>query len=62
MESFGPIYAEALTILSELGHRMSVVTGDMHEKTFLFNVYPQPFNVLTELYLKVLSLTTKFNL
>ena len=36
MESFGPICAEALTFLSELGRRMSVVTGDMRETTFLF--------------------------
>ena len=40
MESFGPISAEALTFLSELGRRISVVTGDMRETTFLFNVYP----------------------
>ena len=31
MESFGPISAEALTFLSELGSRISVVTGDMRE-------------------------------
>ena len=36
MESLGPICAEALTFLSELGRRMSVVTGDMRETTFLF--------------------------
>ena len=36
MESFGPIRAEALTFLSELGRRISVVTGDMRETTFLF--------------------------
>ena len=36
MESFSPICAEALTFLSELGHRMSAVTGDMSETTFLF--------------------------
>ena len=36
MESFGPICAEALTFLSELGRRISVVTGDMRENTFLF--------------------------
>ena len=36
MESFGLICAEALTFLSELGRRMSVVTGDMRETTFLF--------------------------
>ena len=36
MESFGPICAEALTFLSELGRRISVVTGDMRETTFLF--------------------------
>ena len=36
MESFGPICAEALTFLSDLGRRISVVTGDMRETTFLF--------------------------
>ena len=36
MESFGPICAEALTFLSELERRISVVIGDMRETTFLF--------------------------
>ena len=36
MESFGPVCAEALIFLSELGRRISVVTGDMRETTFLF--------------------------
>ena len=36
MESFGPICAEALTFLKELGRSMSVVTGGMRETTFLF--------------------------
>ena len=36
MESFSPICAEALTFLSELGRRISVVTGNMRETTFLF--------------------------
>ena len=36
MESFDPICAEALTFLSELGRRISVVTGDMRETTILF--------------------------
>ena len=36
MESFGPLCAEALTFLSELGRRMSVVTGDLCETTFPF--------------------------
>ena len=36
MESFDPICAEALTFLSELGRRISVVAGDMRETTFLF--------------------------
>ena len=36
MESFGPISAETLTFLCELGRRISVVTGDMRERTFLF--------------------------
>ena len=36
MESYGPICAEALTFLSELGRRISVVTGDMRETTFPF--------------------------
>ena len=36
MESFGPLCAEALTFLSELGRRISVVSGDMRETTFLF--------------------------
>ena len=41
MESFGPICAEALTFLSELGRRISVVTDDMRETTFLFqHLYP----------------------
>ena len=35
-ESFGPICAEALTFFSELGRRTSVVTGEMREKTVLF--------------------------
>ena len=36
MESFDLICAEALTFQSELGRRISVVTGDMRETTFLF--------------------------
>ena len=36
MEIFGPICAEALTFLSELARRISVVTRDMRETTFLF--------------------------
>ena len=36
MESFGPVCAEALIFLSELGRRISVVTGDMRETAFLF--------------------------
>ena len=36
MQSFVPICAEALTFLNELECRMSVVTGDMRETTFLF--------------------------
>ena len=36
MESFGPICAEAHTFLSEFGRRISVVTGDKRETTFLF--------------------------
>ena len=36
MESFGLICTEALTFLSELRRRISVVTGDMRETTFLF--------------------------
>ena len=35
-ESLGPICAEALIFLSELGRRISVVTRDMRETTFLF--------------------------
>ena len=63
MESFGPICAEAITFLRELGRRMSVVTGDMRETTFLFqrlSIAIQRFR-LTVFYLglKVLSLTTK---
>ena len=49
MESFGPICAEALTFLSELGRRMSVVTGDMRETTFLFqrlSIAIQRFNCI----------------
>ena len=39
MESFGPIYAEALTFLSELGCHMSVVTGDLiARKNFPFSM------------------------
>ena len=37
MEFFGPICAEALTFLSELGCRISVVTGYMRKTTFLFS-------------------------
>ena len=47
MESFGPICAKALTFLSELGRRMSVVAGDMRKTTFLFqrlSVAIQRFN------------------
>ena len=36
MKYFGLNCAEALTFLSELGRRISVVTGDMRETTFLF--------------------------
>ena len=49
MESFDPICAEALTFLSELGRRMSVVTGDMRETTFLFqrlSIAIQRFNCI----------------
>ena len=49
VESFGPICAEALTFLSELGRRISVVTGDMRETTFLFqrlSIAIQRFNCI----------------
>ena len=49
MESFGPICAEALNFLSELGRCISVVTGDMHETTFLFqrlSIAIQRFNCI----------------
>ena len=49
MESFGPICAEALTFLCELGRRISVVTGDMRETTFLFqrlSIAIQRFNCI----------------
>ena len=49
MESFGPICAEALTFLSELGRRIYVVTGDMRETTFLFqrlSIAIQRFNCI----------------
>ena len=36
IEACGPLCAEALTFLSELGRRISVITGDMRETTFLF--------------------------
>ena len=38
MESFVPLCAEALTFFSELGRRISVVTGDMREIIFLFQL------------------------
>ena len=49
MESFGPVYAEALTFLSELERRISVVTGDMRETTFIFqrlSIAIQRFNYI----------------
>ena len=49
MESFGLICAEALNFLSELGRRISVVTGDIHETTFLFqrlSIAIQRFNYI----------------
>ena len=49
MESFGPLCAEALTFLSKLGHRMSVITVDMCDITFLFrrlSVTIQSFNCI----------------
>ena len=49
MKSFGPIFAEALTFLSELGRRISVVTKDMRETTFLFqrlSIAIQHFNCI----------------
>ena len=49
MESFGLICAEALTFLSELGRRLSVVTGDIRETTFLFqrlSIAIQRFNCI----------------
>ena len=49
MVSFGPICAETLTCLSELGRRISVVTGDMRETTFLFlhlSIAIQRFNCI----------------
>ena len=47
IESFGSISTEAFTSLSELGRRMSVVTGDMRQTIFLFqrlSVAIQRFN------------------
>ena len=38
MESFSPVCAEALTFFS--GRRMTVVTGDMDETTFLIQRLP----------------------
>ena len=58
MDSFGPICAEALTFLSELGRRISVVTRDMRETTFFF----QHLSIAIQryvFYLKVLLLTEK---
>ena len=49
MESFGLICAEALTFLSELGRRITVVTGDLRETTFLFqrlSIAIQRFNCI----------------
>ena len=49
MESFGPMCAETLTFLRELGRRISVVTGDMRETTFLFqrlSIAIQRFNCI----------------
>ena len=49
MESFGPICAEAITFLSELGRCISVVTGNMRETTFLFqrlSIAIQRFNCI----------------
>ena len=49
MESFGPILAEALTFLSELRRRISVVIGDVREITFLFqrlSIAIQRFNCI----------------
>ena len=49
MESSVPICAEALTFLSELGRRMSVVTTYMRETTFLFqclSIAIQRFNYI----------------
>ena len=49
MESFGPLCAQALIFLSELGRRISVVTEDMREITFLFqclSVAIQRFNCI----------------
>ena len=49
MESFGPVCAKAFTFLSEFGHRLSVVTEDMRETTFLFqglSIAIQRFNCI----------------
>ena len=49
MESFGPICAEAITFLSELGRRISVVTDDIRETTFFFqrlSIAIQRFNCI----------------
>ena len=49
MEAFGPICTEALTFLSELGRRISVVTGNIRETTFLFqrlSIAIQHFNYI----------------
>ena len=59
MESFGPICAEALTFLSELRRRISVVTGDMRETTFLFQCLSIAIQRFTVFYLKALLLMTK---
>lgn len=33
MESFGPFCFEGITFLEELGHRMTMATGDIREAT-----------------------------
>jgi len=49
-ESLGPINEDGLSNLSDLGHRLSVISGEPREASFLFqriSVLIQRFNVIS---------------
>jgi hypothetical protein len=46
VETFGPINSSAITFLSDLGRRLSLVSGEDLEGTFCFSICRWPFRDL----------------